>query len=643
MVGLDSITPLMVDRFMAEGRMPNLRRLTTRGWRSDTISTMPPTTPTAWTTIATGAWPQTHGIEGFVVRDSTGPPDCELNACSSERIRAELLWEAAERAGLGSILLKFPMSWPPRGGDGVIQVDGAAGWGGLKCVWDLAQSACWSTQEQGWDATDAGQVPAKRWLTRDQDNLDEESVRLLPILRPSSWESVPPNASSVWCSMAAIGDDPTAIVHLLAFRVGSQDRVAVSGHPDFREAKVFTEGEWTTWLPVTFDGVAGSRTGHVRFKVMCLDVEAQQLRLYQSQVHQQSGYSRPESVATALDETVGPFVEWTESYDRLKGWIDDETQLEIYAQHTRWMAGAARHLIETHPWDLFLTQVHFLDMAYHVYWGGIDPRHPEYDPASAERYWGLLGAAHELADDLLGAIVGAAGEDALVVVLGDHGHDVYHTSFLINNHLLAEGYLTVSRDRRTGRPVIDWKRSVAFAQGYRIYLNVAGRDPSGIVPSKDYERCRAEIAESLTEVTDSLMKQRPLKLVLTREDAVSWGLGGASMGDLVVATSPGYQVKSVIRLDQRAWIGATLRRDNVGVFRRTKMFRDFTGEHDSSLPLTRPIHSVLIAAGDRVRHGRSPHPLRLVDVAPTLADYLGMPPPRDCEGSSFLHHMIAPA
>jgi predicted AlkP superfamily phosphohydrolase/phosphomutase len=66
-IGLDSITPVMIERFVAEGRMPNLKRLRERGWSSELTSTMPATTPAAWTTVATGAWPSTHGVEGFAV------------------------------------------------------------------------------------------------------------------------------------------------------------------------------------------------------------------------------------------------------------------------------------------------------------------------------------------------------------------------------------------------------------------------------------------------------------------------------------------------------------------------------------------------------------------------------------------------
>src|SRR5215471_16574287 len=153
-VGLDSITPVMVDRFLAEGRMPHLARLRERGWWTETVPTMPPTTTAGWTTVATGAWPSTHGIEGFSAHRPGEPLDRKVHTLTSDHVRAEQLWKVAEREGLDTILLKYPVSWPPTGGPRVIQVDGAGGWGGLKCVWDLVHSGSWDTHPGASPASD---------------------------------------------------------------------------------------------------------------------------------------------------------------------------------------------------------------------------------------------------------------------------------------------------------------------------------------------------------------------------------------------------------------------------------------------------------------------------------------------------------
>lgn len=632
-VGLDSITPVMIDRFVEEGRMPNLKRLRERGWSSEITPTMPPTTPAGWTTIATGAWPSTHGIEGFAVHAEGEPLDQKNHACTAARIKAETIWQAAERAGKRTVLLKYPMSWPPLGGDKVVQVDGAGGWGGLKCVFDLAHSACWDTEER---AAEGEQGVIGDWMTRDQDNLDEESVRPLPVSEPGNWLHLPDDVQPLWETQLRLqtkGGCEAVAVYVLAVACGEERRLLLATARDASVGQWLNGRGWSEWMRITFQTVDGARSGHLRVKVMEFDAEEKRLRLYQTQVHQEDGYTRPAGLANELLEAAGPFVEWTESYDRLQGWIDDETQLEIYEQHVEWMSRASAYLLRNQQWDLFMTQVHFLDMAYHIYWGAVQPEHPEYDPERAPVYWELLGKAHELADRFLGAVLQEVDDDTQVVVLGDHGHDAYHSNFLANHLLIKEGLLAVQRDPRTGEARIDWKRTKVYANSYRVYFNVAGRDPDGIVTSTEYRELQERVIRLFEDVRDPRTGAAPIRVAIRREDAQSLGLYGGSMGDVVIAMAPGYQTRSTIALPDDAWRGRRLQRERVSLFKQTRLFRDFTGEHDTSLPMTRSIRTLLYMAGPGVREGSATVPVRMVDVAPTLCRSLGIPYPQQCEGN----------
>jgi predicted AlkP superfamily phosphohydrolase/phosphomutase len=634
LVGLDSITPVMIDRFLAEGRMPNLKRLREGGWSSEIVSTMPPTTPAAWTTIATGAWPSTHGIEGFAVHVAGEPLDQKHHSCSSERVRAEFVWQTAERVGKRSILLKYPMSWPPVGGDLVLQVDGAGGWGGLKCVWDLAHSGCWDTDAAPDASAHAVQIAnPQEWLTRDEDNLDDEGVKPLPVSAPGDWSGLPAGAEPLWETQLALRGRGSAVtLHLLVLHLDGEDRLAIAPDRVLAGVTLLCRRQWSDWLRVTLPAAAGPRSGHVRFKVLELDGAGRRLRLYQSQIHQESGFTRPEGVAETLLQVAGPFPEWTEGYDLLQGWIDDETQLEIYEQHVDWMNRTARHLLRSEPWDLFMSQVHFVDMAYHLYWGAVDPDHPQYDAGKAGFYWDLLGRVHELADEYLGAVMDAVDEDTLVVVLGDHGHDVYHTTLMANHLLIQKGLLKLYRDRRTGAARIDWRQTFAYINGYRIYLNVAGRDPQGIIPAERYREVQEEVIQLLYGVRDPRTGSAPVRLACRLEDAESLGLYGSSMGDVIFAMAPGFQIRSTIAVPADGWIGQRLQADRLPLLKPTRLFRQFTGEHDSALPLNRAIRSLLVLNGPTIRAGKRKVPVRMVDVAPTICHFLNIPFPAHCEG-----------
>jgi predicted AlkP superfamily phosphohydrolase/phosphomutase len=647
-VGLDSIAPPMVDRFLAEGRMPNLARLRAEGFWTEVKPTMPPTTSAGWTTVATGAWPSTHGIEGFAVHRPGDPLDRKTHSLTTEHVRSEQIWKVAEQAGLETVLLKYPVSWPPTGGTRVTQVDGAGGWGGLKCVFDLVHSGCWDTQPEPPRGADERRVGPRDWMTRDADNLDEEATQRIQLRAPAPWRGVPAGFEPAWeaeLQLASRGRG-AASVHVLGGRWRASDAVLVAADRDASGLEPLSAGGWSAWARLRFAAPAGPRHGAARFKVMALDVAAGRLRLYQSQVHDEAGWTRPRDLAAELVDRIGPFVEWTESYDLLQGWIDHDTQLEIYEQHVAWMSAAARLLIRERPWHLFLTQLHIVDMAYHIYWGAVDPGHPQHDPAEAARYWDLLGRVHQLADEFLGAIVDEVDDDTLVVALGDHGQDLYRTALLANHVLLREGLLAVERDPRTGAARIDWRRSLAYALGYRVYLNVEGREPDGTVAAADVDAVARRIVEALYRVRDPETGAGPVRLALVREDAVALGLYGPTMGDVVFATAPGFQTRSTIQIPAAAWAGRRLLADRVPILKPTELFREFTGEHDNSLPWTRAIRTLLCLHGPGVRRGERRVPIDLVDVAPTLCRWLGLRPPEHCEGKpvedAFVPGALAP-
>src|SRR5271166_1072635 len=88
-VGLDSLSPILSRRFLAEGRMPNLARILRDGYSTELVPTMPPTTPAGWATVATGAWPSTHGVEGFAVHVPGESLDKKRHSLTSNGVKAE--------------------------------------------------------------------------------------------------------------------------------------------------------------------------------------------------------------------------------------------------------------------------------------------------------------------------------------------------------------------------------------------------------------------------------------------------------------------------------------------------------------------------------------------------------------------------
>ena len=111
-IGLDGGTWSVLDRFIAVGAMPRLKGLLRTGHRTTLLSTVPPITPVAWSSFATGMGPGRHGVFGFLApqRDpgSYSPPPVRRDA-----VRAPSLWRLLSDAGLSTTVLSVPLTYPP--------------------------------------------------------------------------------------------------------------------------------------------------------------------------------------------------------------------------------------------------------------------------------------------------------------------------------------------------------------------------------------------------------------------------------------------------------------------------------------------------------------------------------------------------
>lgn len=104
-IGLDGLFPDFIETFRTA--MPNLARLHGAGLSATLMSTVPPFTPQAWTSMTTGVNPGGHGIPGFTrMVDGT---ETVLNRTS---IQAPQLWDHLSRASITSGLVNIPMTFP---------------------------------------------------------------------------------------------------------------------------------------------------------------------------------------------------------------------------------------------------------------------------------------------------------------------------------------------------------------------------------------------------------------------------------------------------------------------------------------------------------------------------------------------------
>lgn len=108
-LGIDGMDPRLTKKFMEEGRMPNTKKFLEKGsCREDLVllGAMPTITPPMWTTLATGAYPMTHGITCFW-RNYPGRIDAITYNLDSRNCKAEPIWNCTAEAGMKTLVFHW--------------------------------------------------------------------------------------------------------------------------------------------------------------------------------------------------------------------------------------------------------------------------------------------------------------------------------------------------------------------------------------------------------------------------------------------------------------------------------------------------------------------------------------------------------
>lgn len=601
LVGIDGFSPERMDRWVDQGELPAIAAVARAGVRVPLVSTLPACTPVAWATVATGAPPSVTGIAGFLVHQPGRRLDERVSGCYAHRCRAQPLWEAATRAGRRACVVKFPLSYPSA--TATFRLDGAAGWGGLRCFHEAASSAV--------SATDP-----------------EDGV--LPILpAPGPWAGEPAHAPPAFrgtLRLPSLWSEAGLVLHLAVDDGPEGPRVRVADAPDrARVLATLGPGAWSAPLHVRAPGRRGEAPCAFRVKALACQAAPPRLRLLNTTVHERFGHAAPEETWLRVEPHAGPIEEQTEPSLVFRAGLDVDTQLEVFRLNAEWLERACAALLADEPWDLFMVQVHLVDWAHHLLQGSVDPRHPGHDPARAPRYEAALLEAYRMADRLVAAVAAAAGPDANLVVMGDHGQDVLHTTFHVNEWLASRGWLAWAGD---DGDAVDWTRTRVYATGNYLHFNQLGREPTGLATPAECEGLRAEVVDGLLALADPRTGGRPVLIAGARREFEWLGAGGHEAGDVVFCLRPGY--------------AATNGRGPV--LRPTVPLKEFTSGHDHFWPLDPAIHTRLFAAGPAFRRGyRRERAAHLVDVAPTLSAVLGIPPPAQSEGRVLADLLAAPA
>ena len=332
-------------------------------------------------------------------------------------------------------------------------------------------------------------------------------------------------------------------------------------------------------------------------------------------------------------------------------------------------------------WDLFMVHFYATDVIQHALWKFVDPSHPQYDPDSAAKYGnGLLEVFSEV-DQAIGRLLNQVDLDlTTILIMSDHGFGPNRYTLHINRWLQEIGMLRlhppltrlgwdISRillsklgltsDGMTGRVMrrfsfilgfilpltlqngmlqalrrllsrfpawskflnprgyrhmlggMNWRRTRAYSVGTTglIRINLRGREPQGTVsPGQEYEQVRETIAKELLALTDA----RGLKLldrVFRKEEVYH----GSSLDD----------APDLIPLSETVGCYFYPFLDREGIVTEAECFRSGNHRRDG----------ILMVKGPFIRQQANLETIGITDLAPTILYALGVPVPRDMDGS----------
>lgn len=611
LVGMDGLQLCQVGRFASEGSLPNLKELLEVGASGELLPELPAWTPTNWGTIATGALPGSTMLSGWhrrQDRDLEGTWD--FSTFSSRACPVETIWEAAERAGVTTLSIFYPLTWPPRTKTGMVVAPLYDGPGVIP--FDISSGRLWSTVLK-----DSEYVTVPQ--TVEPIAVQHENGRLV------AHTAIAPSAIGL-AREFNFGDRPKEARQEVA--PGDSVAVKISFDPSTNTACIEAGGEtltaergtWTRWLTLDF-GPRGK--GSVRFYLFSCNPDSEYgLTLAHSSVYPTEGFAYPDELCGDLIKNVGPFLA---SPIRPPGEEGDSVYLADYEYQGLWMARAAKRLLETRGWQLYYQHHHVVDSATHHWLNQADPQGGGYDPDSAPRFVDLMRRAYVVADKIVGEFMSMMDEHTVLMVLSDHGNIPIKWGVDYPRVLEAAGLLTRDKDGR-----IVWEQTRAFMIPQRvtdIYVNLKGRFPRGIVGVGDYGRVQEEIIDALLDLRNP-DGGRVVAYALRKADAQVVGYDGPECGDVVFVFNS-YHGAAVWGVEMEFPEGQAVIRAKRGANHGTQIATTRTG-FSSDL-------AAAIIAGPGIKKGYARDDKidglwKLIDVVPTVSHVMGFPPPKGSRG-----------
>jgi predicted AlkP superfamily phosphohydrolase/phosphomutase len=533
-LGFDGMDPVLVERWMDQGKLPHLARLRSSGAYQRLATSNPPQSPVAWSAFATGTGAGEHGIFDFLRRDpatyrpdfsiaSYVPPKRSINFVGwtlplgsgevRNRRQGEPFWSGAEADGRRATVLRVPVTFPPEAITRML-----AGMGVPDLLGSQGTYTIYATRRLA-NAENGGRLVLMR--------MDDDGVVDTTLEGPA--HPLRPAAPALSLPM-----------RLKAGRESIQIELA-------GETRTVAVGAWSSWWPLSFGHAFGSVPAMVRVHV----AEGwPRPVLYVSPIQADPAdpalaLSSPPGYAADLASRIGRFHTLgmpEETWSLNQGHLDESAFLDMV--RTTLVEGEAmlHDALDRNDSELLIKVFVQPDRVSHMFWRGIDPGHPLHADSS-EQARGAIEWIYRESDRIVGEVLDRLGPDDRLVVLSDHGFAPFRRAVHLNRWLAEHGWLVLKEGASASEPLfasVDWSRSRAYALGLNgVFVNRSGREAQGIVAPEQARAVADQIAAGLAGFTDgdgSAVVRRSFHAA-----DIYPGANAQDAPDLVIGYAPGYR------------------------------------------------------------------------------------------------------
>ena len=646
-LGFDGMDPRLVQKWMDEGKLPNLKKLgSASGGVHRLQTTHSPESPTAWASFATGVNAGKHNIYDFLIRDtntylpdlgmvSREPPKFMFNYIPVARPNIKSIrgstsfWVTAGRAGVRSSVLTVPVTYPP---EDVPNGEMLSGLPLPDIRGTMGTFSYYGTEVSRYEEGDTEMGGLIRRLVFDGDVAQTDFVGPPnPIVRQQLRQlravQGPSDADRMKIAELQAREDVRLPVTIHWNRPGRSATIDIGG-----SSIRLAEHEWSKWVSLDFSINMLLRV-HGMAQLYLISA-GQELQLYVSPVNWKpdnppAPMSAPASFAADLYERLGPYrtlgwaeATWPLNEDR----IDEKTFMDDLYRAFDDRAQVILQRLETRQWDLLVGVIESTDRVQHMMWRLIDPSHPMYDKGLAAKFGDAIERVYRKCDDFVGEVAARVSADTPILIVSDHGFHSFRQSVNLNTWLVQEGFMALQGQAPGEKKLkdlfggggtfwenVDWSRTRAYAMGLgQIYLNLKGREGHGVVAPEESTAVQNDLAARLLTMTDPNTGARMVDAVYKRDDIYT-GAYLPNAAELQVGLADGYRV---------SW-QSTLGGSPPGIVYPN--MKKWSGDHGSYDYKSTP--GILISSRSLTASEPS-----IMDVAPTVLKYFGLPIPSDIDG-----------